>query len=465
MRLLKVAFRTLGCKLNQLETESVADAFAAAGARICAFEEEADLYVVNTCTVTSKAEQKARRVMRQALVQNPRAVVLVTGCYAQMDPEGIALVHPRAIVLPGDEKSALLALASWLQDNWQGHGDLYEAVGEWKADLHEGEAASLDRFAFHPQSFAFHSRPSLKIEDGCDNRCAYCRVCLARGPAISLPADSVLERVLELEKAGKAEVVLTGINLAQYRDGSLRFPGLLSRLLEGTDRIRFRISSWEPEYIDDAFLKAFAHPRVQPHIHLSLQSGSDPILLGMARPYTAARVAQAVTDLRAARDDPFLAADVIAGFPGEGAAEFEASIEFCRAMDFAYIHAFPFSARPGTRAFDMIPKIPERLTGERVARLGALAAAGKAAYIQRWIGKTLPLLLEKGEEGLDIGTTANYLKAAIAGLPSNLAPGSLVYVTITGPAEAPGLGAEVLGAAGLNSVSTDIRAVFSSKEP
>ncbi|PKL07032.1 MAG: tRNA (N(6)-L-threonylcarbamoyladenosine(37)-C(2))-methylthiotransferase MtaB [Spirochaetae bacterium HGW-Spirochaetae-9] len=438
MRLLKVAFHTLGCKLNQLETESVADAFEAAGAIICPFSEEADLYVVNSCTVTSKAEQKARRVMRQALVQNPQAVVLVTGCYAQMDPEGLSLVHPRALVLPGDEKPALLALASWLQDNWQGHGDLHGAVGEWRANLQAVAEAPPDRFAFHPRNFAFHSRPSLKIEDGCNNRCAYCRVCLARGPAVSLPADRILERVLELEKAGKAEVVLTGINLAQYRDGTLRFPGLLSRLIEGTDSIRFRISSWEPEFIDDAFLRAFANLRVQPHVHLSLQSGSDSVLRRMARPYTAAWVAQAVADLRATRDDPFLAADVIAGFPGESAAEFEASIEFCRAMDFAWIHAFPFSARPGTKAFDMVPKVPERLAGERVARLGALASAGKSAYLRRWIGKTVPLILEKGDEGQDTGTTANYLKATVEGIPANQAPGALLSVTLTGPAKAPG---------------------------
>ncbi|HCO48896.1 MAG TPA: tRNA (N(6)-L-threonylcarbamoyladenosine(37)-C(2))-methylthiotransferase MtaB, partial [Spirochaetaceae bacterium] len=199
------------------------------------------------------------------------------------------------------------------------------------------------------------------MEDGCDNRCAYCRVCLARGPAVSLPADRVLERVRELEEAGKAEVVLTGINLAHYRDGALRFPGLLARLIEGTKSIRFRISSYEPEFIDQAFLSAFAHPRVQPHVHLSVQSGSDTVLRRMARPYTAARVAEAVAALRATRDDPFLAADIIAGFPGETDAEFEETFVFCRDMDFAWIHAFPFSARPGTKAFDMRPKVPERV--------------------------------------------------------------------------------------------------------
>lgn len=468
MRLLGVAFKTLGCKLNQLETESVADAFSEAGAVIRAFDEAADLYVVNTCTVTSKAEQKARRALRQALALNPLAVVLVTGCYAQMDPGGLSLVSPRAVVLPGDEKSALLALAAWLQDNWQGHGDLFEAVVEWKAGLagipdlgrrRAGAAAPAgavpravaDKFAYHPKTFAFHSRPSLKIEDGCDNRCAYCRVCLARGPAVSLSSDRVLERVLELERAGAAEVVLTGVNLAHYRDGAMRFPDLLAFLVERTSSIRFRISSYEPERVDEAFLRAFAAPRVQPHIHLAVQSGSSAVLRRMARPYSAGRVAEAVAALRATRGDPFVAADMIAGFPGETESEFEETWTLCRDLDFAWIHAFPFSARPGTAAFDMRSKVPERVAGGRAARLTELARAGKARYVARWVGKTVDVVLEKGG-ALDAddeasvadgargalvparaGTSSNYLKLRIEGLPESSLPGRLVRAVIGEP--------------------------------
>lgn len=475
MTALRVAFRTLGCKLNQLETESVADAFSDAGALLCSFEEIADLYVVNTCTVTSKAEQKARRVMRQALVQNPQAVVLVTGCYAQMDPEGLALVQPRTIVLPGEEKSTLLSLAAWLQDNWQGHGDLQDAVMEWKGGREApgnapSDKAPPDRFAYHPKTFAFHSRPSLKIEDGCNNRCAYCRVCLARGPAISLAPERVLERLRELEGAGKAEVVLTGINLAQYRDGGMKFPELLSSMIEGTERIRFRISSYEPELIDDTFLRAFANPRVQPHIHLSVQSGSTTVLRRMARPYTAEKVAEAIRALRATRDDPFLAADIIAGFPGETDAEFEETFAFCRDMDFAWIHAFPFSARPGTKAFDMKPKVPERVAGERVARLTELAKEGKARYIDRWKGNIVDVILERncnpdaveevsltsGEINGELvsaaesacswraGTSSNYLKLWIEDVPQTLLPGSAARAKILGPDSASGMEARAL---------------------
>jgi threonylcarbamoyladenosine tRNA methylthiotransferase MtaB len=469
MTLLRVAFRTLGCKLNQLETESVADAFSGAGAAIRPFDEAADLYVINTCTVTSKAEQKARRVMRQALAANPDAVVLVTGCYAQMDPEGLALVQPRTIVVPGEEKAALLSLAAWLQENWQGHGDLLNAVAEWRQTL-EPAAGGLSRpdpFAYHPLTFAFHSRPSLKIQDGCDNRCAYCRVCLARGPSVSLPAERLLERVRELERSGKAEVVLTGINLAQYRDGALRFPGLLSYLTANTERIRFRISSWEPEHVDADFLEAFAHPRVQPHVHLSVQSGSSAVLRRMARPYTAERVLEAIAALRAAKADPFIASDLIAGFPGETDAEFAETLDFCARADFAWIHAFPFSARPGTRAWDMRPRVPERVAGERVAALSAIARAGKARYIARWIGAPIELVLERGEagddadevesgtarvpekphpadgkrDGLSVGTTANYLKAGIDGAPETFGAGDIVTVILEKASSTAGLDA------------------------
>jgi threonylcarbamoyladenosine tRNA methylthiotransferase MtaB len=422
---LRVAFSTLGCKLNQLESEAIADAFTSAGARLSSFDAAAELYVLNTCTVTGKAEQKARHAIRQALAGNPDSVVLATGCYAQMDPEGLSLISSRVVVISGDEKASLLGLASWLADNWQGHGDLLDAVHEWRRE----KAAVPDRFSFRPKSFAFHSRPSLKIQDGCDNRCTYCRVCIARGPSVSLDPEIALARARELEAEGKAEVVVTGVNLSQYRWGNMRFPGLLSSLVEGTQALRFRLSSWEPDRVDDAFLAAFSLDRVQPHVHLSLQSGSDTVLRRMARPYSAARIREAVNAIRSVKDDPFLAADIISGFPGETAAEFEESLHLLEELDLAYIHAFPFSARPGTRAWDMKPKIPERVAGERVALLGDLARRGKAAYIGRWTGRTVPLVLERGGEG----TSANYLKLRLSGLPEGLDAGTLVQGLVSGP--------------------------------
>jgi len=459
----RVAFRTLGCKLNQLESESLADAFRRAGARIGAFESEAELYVLNTCTVTSKAEQKARRLVRQALALNPEAVVLVTGCYAQMEPAAIEALGERAVVVPGDEKAALLGLASHLSEYWQGHGRLLDAVLEWRLGL-EGEsggqegggrAGGADRFAFRPESFSFHSRPSLKIQDGCDNRCTYCRVCLARGPSTSLPATEVLSRLRALEEAGAAEAVLTGVNLSQYRNGSLGFPGLLRLLLSGTERIALRVSSYEPDKVDEAFLAAFAEPRVRPHAHLPIQSGSDPVLARMGRAYRRDAVLAACEGLRRAKGDLFLAADLIVGFPGETDADFAQTLELAKAAGLAWIHAFPFSPRPGTKAWDMGGRVPERVAGERAAALGELARKGRAAYVERWLGAEVDAVLESGgerdeEEGAlaegavvvggaggdaaesaSLGraqgrparyaTSANYLKLRVEGLPEALA--------------------------------------------
>lgn len=497
MTLLRVAFQTLGCKLNQLETESIADRFLAAGAVLVPYHEEADLYIINTCTVTSKAEQKARRDIRAALARSPHSVVVATGCYAQMDGSALRAIGERVVVLEGDLKAGLLSLAAWLSENWQGHGDLHHAVREWQENLetevqHKADEAhaARDRFAFHPERFAMHSRPALKIQDGCNHRCAYCRVCLARGRSVSLSPEEALARVKALEAAGKAEVVLTGVNLSQYgaelhakgASGSfLDFPRLVELLIRETQTIAFRISSYEPERIDSAFLAMFANPRVRPHLHLSVQSGCTDTLRRMARPYDAEQVRQAVQAVRTVREDPFLACDIIAGFPGETDSEFDQTLRLLEELDFAWIHAFPFSPRPGTAAWDMRPRIPERSAGERTGRLIQLARLGKARYIERWTGRMVSMVVEgagwnEDADGAVVpstslhGTTENYLKVVIA-RPDMLRPadrsavrqadrsavsleripaaGSQVQVRILGPSNIPGFEVQAeLGSSG-----------------
>jgi threonylcarbamoyladenosine tRNA methylthiotransferase MtaB len=416
---LRVAFHTLGCKLNQLETESFADAFARGGAAILPFDAArgaaADLVIVNTCTVTQKAERTARRMLRLALAANPDAVVLVTGCYAQVDALALEVLDERMLVLPGSDKASLLGLPAWLSDHARvddGSEDLPYRVRGWLASV-GSDSAHADRFAYNPESFAFHSRPALKIQDGCDNRCAYCRVHIARGPAASLPARDALERVRALEEAGRAEVVLSGVNLSQYRDEGRDFPSLLQYLIAGTDRIAFRLSSYEPDGIDAAFLEAFAHPRLRPHVHLAVQSGADSVLAAMGRRYGRADVLAAVEALRRVRQDPFIAADIISGFPGETEADADATLDLARRCDFTWIHAFHFSPRPGTKAASMPGRVPERIAGERADALLALGVANRARYVERWIGKELKGVLEVG-----LGFTAeNYLKLKLRELP------------------------------------------------
>jgi threonylcarbamoyladenosine tRNA methylthiotransferase MtaB len=429
---LRVAFHTLGCKLNQLETESIADAFAKAGAIVLSHAEDepeddlnperpgrgaaADLVVINTCTVTGKAEQKARRLVRLALATDPRAVVLVTGCYAEVDPEAVAALGERTLVLPGGSKEELLAIPALVAGLG---GD--ELLASLRAALSGGASGGVHggRFGYNPGSFAFHSRPALKVQDGCDNACAFCRVHLARGPSSSLPIREAVARARALEAAGRSEIVLAGVNLSQYRDGELGFPALLRHLVEGTERISFRISSYEPDKVDAEFLEAFALPRVRPHAHLALQSGADPVLAAMGRRYGRDDAAAAVRGLRAAKGDPFIAVDLIAGFPGETEDDAEATLELARECAFAWIHAFRFSPRPGTKAAAMRDRVPERVAGDRVRALLGLGASGRAEYIRRWRGRELLAVLEEG----GVATSENYLKLAIDDLPANLRKG------------------------------------------
>jgi len=456
---LRVAFRTLGCKLNQLETESLADAFARSGAEIVRPElvcrsgdavtgeseapaaRAADLLVLNTCTVTSKAEQKARRVLRQALAARPDSAAIVTGCYAQVDAAGVAALHERVVVVSGDSKDSLLELPAWLADNWDGHGDLANALREWSGEGEVGGARAGVRFAFEPSSFVFHSRPSLKVQDGCDNRCAYCRVCIARGPSVSLDPETVVARARALEEAGKAEIVLTGVNLSQYCWGDMGFPGLLERLVAETERVAFRLSSYEPDKVDGPFLAVFSHPRVRPHLHLAVQSGADPILAAMGRRYRRDGVRAAVRALRAARGDPFIGADLIVGFPGESNEDAAATLDLAQACDFAWIHAFCFSPRPGTKAAGLPHRVPERVAGERAQTLALLARRGKEAYAARWIDAEVEAVLEGAASRDDdeastlaepvptrpsYATSENYLKLRLRAVPENARPGQAV---------------------------------------
>ncbi len=446
---LRVAFYTLGCKLNQLETEAFADAFAREGAIVVPFDSDLspapDLVVVNTCTVTNKAEAKARRAVRLALAGNRDGVVLITGCYAEVEAESLAALDERALVLPGSGKELLLGLppslaASGLCSGLGSCRDLHSALREWLASAASSwsRVEGVGSFAYNPAAFAFHSRPALKVQDGCDNECAYCRVRIARGKSLSLDAETALYRARALEAAGRAEIVLTGVNLSQYRCGDLDFPGLLELLVAGTETIAFRLSSYEPDRVDAAFLAAFAHPRVRPHLHLALQSGADPVLAAMGRRYNRADIVAAVDSLRRARRDPFIAVDLISGFPGETEADAAATLELARDCDFAWIHAFRFSPRPGTPAASMPDRVPERLTTDRVEALRGVGREGRATYIERWIGAEVSAVLEKPPVASQVSpsllaaTTENYLKLRIRGLPEGSRPGQPIACRIVG---------------------------------
>jgi threonylcarbamoyladenosine tRNA methylthiotransferase MtaB len=427
------AIYTLGCKLNQLESEALAGAFRAEGFSLIPWDEggaaSADIFIINTCTVTSRADQKARRVIRKALRDNERSCVIVTGCYAHLEPGALeelgAESGGRLFVLKnegagrgaGAVKSALLDLPRYLRAaSLEVPVEAASLIGKWienqkAAEVREGA------FRFTPEYFSFHTRGLLKIQDGCDNRCTYCRVRLARGKSVSLAPEAALAELRALEAKGYAEASLTGVNITQYRmtdNGGLG--ELLLYLLEGTDHIALRLSSLEPEGVDERFTAALASPRIRPHFHLSVQSGSAPVLEKMGRNYRAETVEQAAALLRSVKDNPFLACDIITGFPGETEAEFEKTLGLCQKLAFAWIHAFPYSKRPGTPAAAFPQTVSERIAGRRVETLMELAALGRRNYTRSWTGRETTVLIEGGPEpkaGYCHGTSENYLKLLV----------------------------------------------------
>jgi threonylcarbamoyladenosine tRNA methylthiotransferase MtaB len=263
----------------------------------------------------------------------------------------------------------------------------------------------------------------LKIQDGCDHACAYCRVTLARGRSVSLDSGIVLARLRELEAHGYGEAVLTGVNIGQYRDAAGKdLAGLLSYLLANTGGIALRLSSLESEVITADFLDVIKDERIRPHFHLSIQSGSRAVLERMGRRDVPEEIERNIAALRERKDDPFLACDIIAGFPGETPAEFEETRLLCERAGFAWIHAFPYSKRPGTAAALFRNPVSEREAAARVERLGALASSGRAAYIRRWLGRIVEAIPEKPDAavpGFSAAVSENYLRLLV---PHNGSP-------------------------------------------
>ena len=422
---------TLGCKLNQLESEAIADTFKKAGFRLVPWDscsDEPRIIIVNTCTVTSKADQKARRMIRKLLKDNPASCVIATGCYAQLDAEGLMSLDEfsrnfkhrgaeaqrrgeekketgrRLFVLGGGEgvassvKSVLLGLPEHLLDVITNQPDkplpyIIESLME-----NCGPGIKDDSvFSFKPDDFSFHSRGYLKIQDGCDNACAYCRVRLARGRSVSLNQETALERLRAFEAKGCPELFITGVNITQYSDGDVDLAGLLKLLLDKSENVCLRLSSLEPERVDARLASILGHPRIRPHFHLSVQSGSDAVLRRMGRIYNVYTVEKAAAMLRSAKDNPFLACDIIAGFPGETEDEFSRTLEFCENTRFAWIHAFPYSKRPGTAAFSFGDPVRDIDKTRRVEALAALALRGRKEYAKAWLGKELSAVVEKNK--------------------------------------------------------------------
>ncbi|MFR2578684.1 MAG: tRNA (N(6)-L-threonylcarbamoyladenosine(37)-C(2))-methylthiotransferase MtaB [Mediterraneibacter gnavus] len=405
----KVALHNLGCKVNAYETEAMQEMLEHAGYEIVPFQEGADIYVINTCTVTNIADRKSRQMLHRARKMNPDAVVVAAGCYVQAQAEKQVIDPCIDIVLGNNKKQDLLTA---LQAYEEAHGDLREVI-----DInHTKEYENL-----HLTKQGEHTRAYIKVQDGCNQFCSYCIIPYARGRVRSRAKEDVVAEVTDLAKNGYQEVVLTGIHLSSYGIDFENEDNLLSLIravheIEGIKRIR--LGSLEPRIITEEFVQAIAAlPKMCPHFHLSLQSGCNETLKRMNRRYTSEEFYEKCETLRKYFEKPALTTDVIVGFPQETEEEFETTYEFLKKICFYETHIFKYSKREGTKAAVMQGQIPEQIKAKRSARLIELGEKNRRAYEESFLGKTVEVLVEEKSDvnGKEMwtGHTKEYMKIAL----------------------------------------------------
>jgi threonylcarbamoyladenosine tRNA methylthiotransferase MtaB len=386
----KVALESLGCKLNQAETEALADRLVSRGHVLTGSAAEADVYVLNTCTVTHIADRKSRQALRSARRANPQARVIATGCYARRVPEELSRLGVVDVILGDAEGDSLVGAI-------EGHGHT------GSAGLTGGGTGNWGR-----------TRSLIKIQEGCRDFCSFCVVPYTRGPGRSRTLDEILVEVKDKVARGHKEVVLTGTKIGEYRSnghGSAGLPELIRRILAETKVERLRLSSLQPADLTPELITLWRNNCLCPHLHLPLQSGSDTILRQMHRPYFLAEYESAVCQARDAIPELSITTDILVGFPGEGESEFEESYRFCENMGFAGIHVFPYSKRPGTSAATMPGQIDDRVKKQRSARMMALGKRSARQFQSQFLGRTMVVLWEDDSgEGLWSGRAANYLR-------------------------------------------------------
>ncbi len=386
-----IAVHTLGCKLNQAESESLARELAASGYSITAGN-KADAFVINTCSVTHTADRKARHLVRLLRTLNPQARIVVTGCYAARDGE--ALLSCGADIAVDNRDRRLIP-------------DLLEAGCQGKAKA--GSEAD-------PLNAADRVRSFIKIQDGCRNFCSYCIVPLVRDCVYCVSADAVLTEIRARVRHGYREAVLTGTEIGSYVCGGLGLMGLIALILKETAIERLRLSSLQPQHISQELIDLWQNNRMCRHFHVALQSGSDTVLRRMNRGYDASLFKRAVEEIRNSLPDASITTDVMVGFPGESDEEFAGSYEFCSLMEFAAMHVFPYSARPGTAAAKLAGKISEKVKKQRSTAMLELAARSADDFARGFTGKTADVLWEnevrKGS-GVYLGLTGNYIRTYV----------------------------------------------------
>ncbi len=408
---LKIAFHTLGCKVNIYESEVMQELVREAGASVVPFDGMADVYIVNTCTVTNTADKKSRSYLRRPRKINPEAIVAACGCYAQVEGEKLLAEGIADILIGADEKQDLVGILS-----------AYIGKGIRRPVKDLSKPSPFSAMALH--TLSSHTRADIKVQDGCNQFCSYCIIPYARGRIRSREIGDAVSEIRELSLRGVQEFVLTGIHLSSYgRDFPDPAGDELLKLTEAVHEIpgvkRIRFGSLEPRIVTEEFAKRLsALPKICPHFHLSLQSGSRDTLRRMNRHYTPEEYLESCGILRSFFDDPALTTDVIAGFPGETEREFSETCEFIRRAAFSELHVFKYSRRKGTAADRMPDQVPEEIKNERSGILIGVGEELSEAYRKRFIGREVSVLTEQkgmlfGQE-VYFGYTKEYLRTAVS---------------------------------------------------
>ena len=403
---MRVAIYTLGCKVNQYETQAMEAELTRRGHALVPFDGAADAYVINTCTVTAVSDKKSRQMIRQARKRSPHAVVAVCGCYAQTDPEAVEALGVDLVMGTADRMGFLNALEALSPDG--GHPVVRVDDALRRRQYEHLPAGGLEG----------RTRAMLKVEDGCVNFCTYCIIPYARGPVRSLPLERAVEQTRQLAAEGYREIVLTGIEISSwghdFKNGQSLID-LLEALSAAAPEVRLRLGSLEPRTVTGDFCRrAAALPNLCPQFHLSMQSGCDATLKRMNRKYDTARYLESVELLNRWFDRPAVTTDLITGFPEETEEEFAQTLDFIRKCRFAQMHIFPYSIRPGTPAAKM-EQVPKAVKEERARRAAAVAEEMHRSYLEGCVGRTYPVLFEQPKNGKFFGHAPNYMEVLVDG--------------------------------------------------
>ena len=379
----KVAFKTLGCRLNQFETDALVSQFRNSDYEIVDFQSSADIYIINTCTVTNQGDAKSRKAINFAVKKVADPVTIVTGCMVNNNPdETLKNLHGVTYFVENDRKTSIFQLVE----------------AHLRGETVSPQNFEKDLFGFLPAEETLHTRSYIKIQDGCNNFCTFCIVPKVRGRAISRPVIDILENIRQVLDFGYKEIVLTGVNIGRYEFEDVNFEGLIEKILDLPGDFRVRISSIEPEGFGDKLFDLFQHPKLTPHMHICLQSGSDRILLMMRRFYNLKTFMTIVEKLKGRYPDFNLTTDIIVGFPGETEEDFQQTCNVSRNIGFSHIHTFKYSVRRGTRAERMPEQVDEKIKTFRSEIIRHISDENKIRYRNSLIGKEQTVLVERFNE-------------------------------------------------------------------